>query len=56
MSEPLPGYFLNLEDFNELEAIVARLAAFATIVYEQQVDHNACHDMPTVTRIDGVAP
>ena len=56
MSEPLPGYFLNLEDFHELEAIVARLAAFATIVYEQQVDHNASLDMPPMTRIDGIAP
>lgn len=32
------GYFLSAADFRELEAITARLAHFASVVFDQAVD------------------
>ena len=35
---PKQGYFLSAADFRELEAITARLAHFASVVFDQTVD------------------
>ena len=35
---PKQGYFLSAADFRELEAITARLAHFASVVFDQAVD------------------
>jgi hypothetical protein len=34
------GYYLNPEDFHELERILERLARFTSIVFDQSVQHD----------------